>query len=233
MDHAQAGWQFALSEMMHFRNALIALPLALITACASTDATDAKTCTAAPHRLCPKDDGPGHAEFDAFRRELATAVQEKNEAKLLKLIDPKIRTSFGDDGGIDEFRRTWRTSSPDSALWNVLARLLGLGGTLRDGMFWAPYVYSAWPDSIDAFENVAAIRAGVPIRKEPSPDAPIVETVDWSILQLMPGTQLNQPWLHVKTGYVRAEDVYSPIGYRAGFSRRSGRWLMEALVAGD
>lgn len=34
-------------------------------------------------------------------------------------------------------------------------------------------------------------------------------------------------------GWVRGSDVRSPIDYRAGFSKRSGQWKLEAFVAGD
>jgi hypothetical protein len=67
-----------------------------------------------------------------------------------------------------------------------------------------------------------------------------VATVDWAILELQPSADAppSREWLRVKTpdaveGWVHADDVHSPVGYRAGFSKRSGRWLLEALVAGD
>jgi hypothetical protein len=36
-----------------------------------------------------------------------------------------------------------------------------------------------------------------------------------------------------RTGWLRAEDVHSPIGWRAIFAWRDGRWMMDAFVAGD
>ena len=107
--------------------------------------------------------------------------------------------------------------------------------------FWAPYVYSNWPESMDAFEHVAAVRAGVALHATPAANAPRVATVDWEILKRMPKkTEDGQAgeWIKVKTangveGWVATTDVYSPIGFRAGFSKRSGQWKLEALVAGD
>lgn len=202
------------------------------------------TCIAAAQRLCPVDEGTHDASFEAFRKELTEAVQQKNDARLLALLDPNIRTSFGNGGGAAAFAKRWKTSSPQSEVWAILRKILSLGGTFRgadnDASFWAPYVYSAWPEAIDAFQHVAAVRAHVEIRKSPGKDSDAMAVVDWAILELLPGTDTPKSgeWLHVKTpdgheGWVHADDVHSPVGYRAGFSKRSGRWMMEALVAGD
>lgn len=192
----------------------------------SNPATPA-ACTPAPRRLCPVDEASRDASFDAFRRELAAAVEQNNEARLLTLVDPAVRTSFGAEGGHAAFKGKWQVAN--------LAKLLRLGGTFRgrgdEASFWAPYVYSAWPEDIDAFQHVAAIRAGVPIRRNPAADAEVVTTVDWAILELQPSE--SRDWVRVKEGWVHADDVYSPVGWRAGFSKRSGRWLLNALVEGD
>ena len=202
------------------------------------------TCTDDPQRLCPRDEGTRDTSFVAFREQLKNAVDEKNEAKLLALVDPKIRTSFGNGGGIAEFTKQWKTSSPDSKLWSVLGKILGLGGAFRgegdDTSFWAPYVYASWPETVDAFEHVAAIRAGVPVRERPTEDSTAVTTIDWAILKVLPSADAPEsgPWRKVRTpdnqeGWVHADDMHSPVGYRAGFSKRRGAWKMDALVAGD
>jgi hypothetical protein len=201
------------------------------------------TCTAAVGRLCPVDEGTRDASFAAFRASLTGAIAAKDEAKLLALVDPKIRTNFGGGGGTGDFKAQWKTSAADSPLWRELGSILELGGAFRgegqDQSFWAPYVYAAWPDEVDAFEHVAALRAGVPVRAEPRPDANIVTTVDWAILSLQRNaTAPPAGWQRVKTadgheGWAQQDDVRSPIGYRAGFSKRSGTWKMDALVAGD
>jgi len=58
------------------------------------------------------------------------------------------------------------------------------------------------------------------------------------VLHASPSRDAAQVATVVKTsggveGWVAAADVYSPIGYRAGFSNRTGEWKLEALVAGD
>jgi len=202
-------------------------------------AVAAPVCTPAPNRLCPSDAGANDPSFAQFRKELRAAIEQKNEAELVKRIAPDVRTSFGGGGGIDEFRKSWKTGSADSELWATLGSILDNGGNfIGEGdakSFWAPYVYANWPEAIDAFENVAAVRASVVIRASASPDAAQVATVDWEILKVI---SRNDTWMNVKTsggveGWVAVADVYSPIGYRAGFSNRTGEWKLEALVAGD
>jgi len=181
-------------------------------------------CAAAPGVLCPADEGPNDPSFAAYRERLVAAVEKKDRAALVAMVDPHIRTSFGDGGG------------PDDVKWDELRKILPLGGTFREGSFWAPYVYSTWPDEIDAFTHVAAIRPGVALHETPSAGAKTIRTLDWSILELLDTTPGE--WRHVKTldgatGYVESNDVRSPIAYRAGFNKTANGWTMTALVAGD
>ncbi|HET7436586.1 MAG TPA: SH3 domain-containing protein [Thermoanaerobaculia bacterium] len=176
--------------------------------------------------LCPADEAAQDPSFAAYRARLIDAVQRKDETTLRTMISPDIRTTFGAANGIANFE----------ANWTELAEVLRLGGTMRDGMFWAPYVYSRWPDEIDAFEHVAAIGDSVPVRQQPNATAPIVTTLHWSIVRVLP----NAPdgWRHVKTndgveGYVAASGVRSPIAHRAGFAKVNGEWKLTAFVAGD
>ena len=186
------------------------------------------------------DEGASDPSFAAFRQQLLDAVKRRDTAALLAHVDPRVRVSFGGEGGLEDFRKAWRLPSSDSPLWKELEEILRLGGSLRTGGFWAPYVYSSWPESIDAFQHVAATRAGVPIFERADAASPRVTTVDYEILEVVndrswrPGAA----WRRVKTaggkqGWVQSPDVRSPIGYRAGFSNRSGAWKLEALVAGD
>ena len=204
----------------------------------------AEICSSEAYRLCPTDEAANDPSFYRFRQQLIEAVTQRNETELLKLVDPHIRTTFGDGGGIDDFRKSLGSSSTHSALWTELAKILSLGGSFRGERenlsFWAPYIYSKWPESIDAFQHVAVVRPEVAVRADASPQASIVTTVSWAILELLPDSNraTTQEWLRVKSpdgraGWVHVFDVHSPVGYRAGFSKRSGQWRMDAFVAGD
>ena len=191
----------------------------------------APSCTSAPNRLCPSDEGPSDPTFAAYRDELRAAVKAKDLAKVKSMIDPAIRTDFGGGGGEGSFK-------PD---WEKLEAALALGGSFRgegaDRMFWAPYVYANWPDAFDAFSYVAAVRDDAIVRASPDDTSAEVARLQWDIVELVQGPR-HDTWRQVRTadrkeGWVRAADVRSPIDYRAGFSKRSGTWKMEAFVAGD
>lgn len=196
-------------------------------------------CTPAASRLCPSDTGASDPSFEQFRKELRAAVEQKNGPELLKHVATDVRTNFGSGGGIDDFANGWKIGSADSRLWSTLSTVLDGGGSFKDAglvkMFWAPYTFANWPEAIDPFEHVAALHAGVVVRAKASNDASQVATVDWEILKVV---SRNERWMKVKTsggveGWVSVADVYSPIGYRAGFSKHTGEWKLEALVAGD
>jgi hypothetical protein len=181
-------------------------------------------CTPAPDRLCPVDEGTRDPSFAAYRQRLIAALETKNKAALLDLMDPHMRTSFGADNGRRELD------------WDEVLKAVRMGGSFREGSFWAPYVYSAWPDEVDAFTHAAATRAGVPLRSEPSESASVVRTLDWAIVELVDSK--DPAWRHVRTkdgttGWAKAEDVRRPIGYRAGFNKTGSDWKMTAFVEGD
>src|SRR4051794_4209830 len=224
------------SARMKLRIVLLALSLA---ACAKTEhaprviapkpkpATPAKVCAPAPDRLCPADEAQSDPSFVAYRDQLRRAIDAKDEKALLALIDPDVRTSFGGDAGVDSFRQTFK--------WDELKTILAMGGSFQEGSFWAPYVFSKWPESSDAFEHVAALHADVPIHAKSFIESPVVKSVDWAILKW---EATDDAWAHVWTadgveGWVETKNVRSPIAYRAGFSKVNGQWRMTALVSGD
>ena len=75
---------------------------------------------------------------------------------------------------------------------------------------------------------VAAILATTPavVEAQAKKVAPVDEGSGrhaWMPVQLADG----------RTGWVASEFIRSPVDYRAIFARRAGRWLLEALIAGD
>lgn len=126
---------------------------------------------------------------------------------------------------------------------------MGGGYPLEDNnsLYALPYVYSNWPDTVDAFAHVAVVNAGAILRKEPAANADAICTLERVILQAnyeksypqqQKGRQLE--WWHVQSadgntqGYLSHTDVYSPVGYRAILNRnKQGKWQLTALVAGD
>lgn len=186
-------------------------------------------------KLSPVDEAAKDPTFVAYREKLRAALQAHDTKAVLALVDPKIRTSFGDGGGVTAFEKI--LARPGA--FELLNTTLSLGGTFlggsNDQAFWAPYVYSAWPEEKDAFSHLAVIAENVPLRKSADANAEVIATLSYDIVE---GTPTEEPWKQVKTtdgrtGFVEWKNVWSPIGYRAGFNKQNGEWKMTGFVAGD
>ena len=158
-------------------------------------------------------------------------------AALLRLASDDVQTDFGGGSGKVEFRRHWKLDRPDkSDLWAELTTILALGCTLDGSAALIPSL-SEPMDTLDPFESYVAIVPGSPLRREPRDGAEPVSTLDWHVLTLT-SVSTDNLWYHVRladgrSGYVRADEVRSPVDYRLVAERRGDRWLITALVAGD
>ncbi len=191
------------------------------------------------------DDGPQDASFVKFRDGLKAVVARKDAAALMKLVAPGIKNSFGGNDGEGNFRKTWKPEDPGSEIWPCLSLIVDMGGNFDSKTaFSAPYVFSAFPDDVDAFETVVVTAEDAVMRAAPKPDAPIMRKLDRDILSVVAGPAMPQhkagpdDWVEVvdaagNHGFVLNRDVRSPIDYRAYFEKRKGRWLMTSLLAGD
>lgn len=181
--------------------------------------------------LPPVDESPRDPSLAAFLNNFRRAVKERDAQGVLVRLDPKIRTSFGGDGGMAAFRKSWRPEQRTSALWKELDAILKLGGTFRDGGFWMPTAYAKWPDAYDAF-SYGVTGPSVPIYSKPSLGATRVATLNYGIVEVGIGKEGWVPVVKPK-GFIQVGDLRRPIDYRMGISKHGGRWLVDALVTGD
>jgi hypothetical protein len=208
--------------------------------------TTATTATATPvddgrRRLMPIDEASQDPSFLAYREKLLGVLKAKDTTALQPFVDPKIRTTFGEGGGWDDFTKQWKLPSSDSRLWTELTTILGHGGSFEEVMgvrrFCAPYVYSDWPEDLDSFEYLAVIGDDVPLYENASAESKVVATLDHEIVRAVEGMGGGE-FRHVelsdkKQGWIRRDQARSPIEYRACFTKASGQWRMNLLVAGD
>lgn len=193
---------------------------------------------AAPIQLLPVDEASTRPDFFSFRASLQRAIARHDTAALLAIVDPKIRNSFGDDGGIDEFRTKWKVGNQDSQIWEDLGTVLALGGSFQDSnTFAAPYVFSKWPEKFDSFEHVAVTGAHVRVRSQPDVTANAIDTVSFAVLPTSREGTNKEGWTAVqidtRVGYISSAYVRSPIDYRAIFRFEDRRWRLVSFVAGD
>lgn len=220
-----------------------AIPLLLAAALAILQATAG---AAQVGRLLPTDDAARNPDLFAFRAQLQTAVARHDAAAVLEMVNPQIRTTFGDENGMAAFRKQWRPEAADSPLWAELGTLLALGGSFQDAdNFVAPYVFSRWPEAFDSFEHAAVIGSGVRVRSAPGLQSGVLGKLGFDIIRLSSAGRQKlsaaqaKEWTAVqlrdgRTGYVASRFVRSPVGYRAFLSRKAGGpWRLTLLVAGD
>jgi hypothetical protein len=196
-------------------------------------------------KLYPVDEGPRDPSFLAFRARLIEAARNRDAKFILSVLDPKIQNSFGGSGGVEEFKETWKPDDRESKLWGILAEVLSMGGSFGNAAkneFCAPYVYSRFPE-LDAFDHTVIIRENVRAREQPGLTSTAIATLSYDIVVIAdpsaePIEKDGHLWLGVKlsngkTVYVSKQFIRSPLDYRACFTKKKGRWRMDALIAGD
>ncbi|WP_276499107.1 hypothetical protein [Pontibacter litorisediminis] len=224
-------------------------PDSTIQQTAATETAAVPTCQLEAPALAPPDTAAKDARLTAYLQELEKAVLTQNTKQLQGLVDPNIRTGFDEKGGWKSFARQWQPEKASSEVWLLLEHLLRLGGgypvAANHEVYALPYVYSNWPDSIDAFMHVAVIKSNAILREEPVANAAGICALNEVILRVDYGKSYPEgapvkEWWHVQSddgqlqGYLHRSDVHSPVGYRAIFNKnKQGNWQMTALVTGD
>lgn len=190
--------------------------------------------------LLPVDEAAKQPDFFTFRAQLQVAVAKRDKAAVLAVVSKNVQNGYGDDNGIDHFKKNWAIDKPNSELWETLGAVLALGGSFQtDGSFSAPYVASSWPDAAgDGFENTAIVGNKVNVRKAPKTDSAVLQTLSYEVVPLDANDHGNDEWVAIKLpdgkkGYVSRSFARSPVDYRASFEKVDGRWQMTSLLAGD
>lgn len=199
-------------------------------------------------QILPVDEAKKDASFYSFREKLITAVKNRDTKFVLRIVDKNIKNGFGGEDGIENFKKNWKIDSPNSELWKELSIVLNNGGTFdkrRRSSFYAPYLFTAFPADLDAFEYQAIFGNNVNLRSKPDMNAPIVATLNYNIVKTDYANSVktakdkeDYSWLKVQTlggkkGFVKAEFVRSSIDFRAGFEKIAGKWMLVFFLAGD
>lgn len=194
---------------------------------------------ASAEQFLPVDEATQRPSFFSFRASLLEAIARHDVDAVLAIVSPDVKNGFGGNDGIEAFRKTWKLDRADSTFWQEMTRVLAMGGTFDDdGNFIAPYVYSEWPEELDAFGHVAVVGSRVSVREAPDEKAKAVTMANFEILEHVPSKQETDAWVRVRredgtVGFVSRDYVQSPVGYRAMFRETNGRWQLVFFVAGD
>ena len=195
-----------------------------------------------PPTLLPVDESPGHPAFHRFYRKFQRAVEDRDAAFVLSVIDDRIKLDFGGGEGRNEFIAQWKPSRRDGPLWKELDRIVALGCALDKGedgtpTFSAPYAFKRWPEAFDSFNYILVAGYQVNYRKEPGGDAAVIRLVSWEIMEVVEKSEGD--WVKLRAhdgtvGYVHADYASSSVGYRIGFEQDGkGGFKMTFFIAGD
>ena len=202
-------------------------------------------------KLYPVDEAGKDRSFRDFRQRLLAAINKRDSQFILDTIHPEIRLGFGGERGRQMFEKEWQPEKKTSPFWTELKSILLLGGAFENSdqgkVYCAPYVSSRWREVVNRFPQFAnadqyavVLRRNVSLYSEPSQTSSAIRVLSFDIVKLSPpGLDENTPrWVKVNTldgsfGYIRAQDIRSPIDYSACFRNESGRWMMISFIAGD
>jgi len=193
-------------------------------------------------QLRPSDQAGRDSTLAAFLEQMKHFASARDFRSLESLMLPDFRVEFDAGKGPKAFHHHWRHDSPSSRLWEVLPRLLELGGTFySETLFAVPYVYTHFPLDLDPLSHVVALRENVSLLEQPDAAARRVGTLDYSIVPL--ARPLQPPVIFAPAAYLElnhpdagrcfalSHEFYSPFGHRAFFEKRRGQWRWISLAA--
>lgn len=178
-----------------------------------------------------KDESFTDKGFEAFKKQLASAVKRRDVAQVVAVASPQVKTGFGmEDEGPEALRRLLGAEEG----WTALSKTLAMGcAKTADGEFSCPALFSRAPDELDWTQH--AIVVGAPgLRASPEerskartrPANEVIKVIDagkrWTRVRTLDGVE----------GHVRSSQLYMPLGPRTGFIRQDGRWVMRFFVLG-
>jgi len=203
-------------------------------------------------QLMPKDDAAADKEFSLFIQKFKKDVKDKKFESLKKSIAPDVLYEIESVDGLKGFIKTWKLDKnpKKSDFWFEMDRILSMGSAYYNDEKTAhayPYLFVTFPTDYDSYEYMAVTGKKVNVRKTPDAKAPVVETIDYEIVKPMhvepePKNDIiggiKGTWIMVKTGsgkegYIFNQFLHSPLGYRAIFEKRDGRWMLTIFLAGD
>lgn len=190
-------------------------------------------------QLLPVDQAASAPDFFSFRAQLQSAVARRDTAAVISAMSRDVKLSFGGNQGIEDFKKMWTPDAPASRLWDVLGSTLALGGAFAsEDSFVAPYIYTQWPKEIDPFNHMAVIGTNVRVRAAPSPNARVMSTLDFAIVELAAPSPEDKGWSKIKlgpdkVGFVDARFLRNPVDYRIRFAKTDGVWRVVFFLSGD
>lgn len=242
--------------MIHFRRQITRLVFVIFftTGVAPVSAVDKGR---SKFTLAPTNESRHDKDLQAFLTELKRDLRRKNVRALEARLAENVKWSFGGDNGKAGFMQHWQLSNPEkSGVWQELARTIELGCNPAEGdgarpkSHICPYVYSRFPEALDASENDVVTGQNVNVREKPDLGSKPIAKISYEIIKTLsredeckPSTGIGNcdrkcDWIQVQLyssatqGFVCRNYVRSPMDYRVIFERIDGAWKITVFVAG-
>lgn len=190
-----------------------------------------------PAKLPPVDQCVDDRSFETFRAELRGAVVRRDREAFLQLLAPDVLIDFGGGAGRKAFADQWFAEN-DEKLWHQLDLMLRLGCGKADGARVIPSLSVQFDsdEPEDVFEKLVVVSDKAELRAGPEPDSKVVATLAWDVVNSVEadGDVLMKVRLaDGREGWLPADQLYSPLDYRAVMEKRGDKWMITAFIAGD
>lgn len=170
--------------------------------------------------------------YDVFRSRLAGAVAARDEASFRALFGKKGYMRMHGVGGGAQMPPSGPNNSFTASIWKDLDQILSLGCAIDNDMLLLPFTTQA-PENLDAMGQMVAIRSTA-VRSGPNDKARIMTIAPRGALLV----QMEHParpadgWQYLtlsngRSGYVRSEDVRSPLDSALQVARDGTDWRIE------
>ncbi len=190
------------------------------------------------------DEGRDDKQLQEFRTNLLNSVKLKKYDWVVNRIADDIKFSFGGEDGKDDLLAIWETSPrAKEEFFEALLAAMNLGGQFQkfddERYFVAPYVFSAWPEDLDAFEHVAVLGRERAVYNAADEAASVVARLSECIVKVSFSADAVEGWRNIayadeKWGWIRESSTRSPIAHRAMFEKRDeNSYYLVTFIAGD
>ncbi len=188
----------------------------------------------------PHDDIEKGSDFGDFIGEYMDALTNGDEAYIKAHTHPNAKISFGGHSGWSGLVDYWSLDEGSEAFYKMMKTTLSYGAVDTSGgmgnEFTSPYMFTDFPSDFDATQYSVVTGSGVNIRKRPTTESDAFEQATYEVLKVLAPEE--DGWVKVQMqdgsiGYIYSQYIWSPLYYRASFTKVDGTWLLESFVKGD